>query len=95
MSQVQGRTYANMFRLVERFIGAKSLELGRDHALGDQVALEAIVRLTDEELKHQEMFRRLELMAASGMPSGYSLPAATRTKSPASCSASRPGPCSR
>ena len=72
MSQVQGRTYANMFRLVERFIGAKSIELGRDHALGDQVALEAIVRLTDEELKHQEMFRRLELMAASGMPAGYS-----------------------
>ena len=72
MSQVQGRTYANMFRLVERFIGAKSIELGRDHALGDQIALEAIVRLTDEELKHQEMFRRLELMAASGMPPGYS-----------------------
>ena len=37
-SQVQGRTYANMFKLVERFIGAKMLELGRDHALGDQIA---------------------------------------------------------
>jgi hypothetical protein len=30
-SQVQGRTYANMFGLVERFIGAKVLELSRDH----------------------------------------------------------------
>ena len=40
-------------------------------ALGDQVALEALVRLTDEELKHQEMFRRLERMAAAGMPTGY------------------------
>jgi hypothetical protein len=30
------------------------------------------VRLTDEELKHQEMFRRLEEMTAAGMPSGYS-----------------------
>ena len=29
LSQVQGRTYANMFALVERFIGAKTLELGR------------------------------------------------------------------
>ncbi len=70
-SQVQGRTYANMFALVERFIGAKVLEISRGHWLGDQVALEALVRLTDEELKHQEMFRRLEAMIAPGMPPGY------------------------
>jgi hypothetical protein len=70
-SQVQGRTYANMFALVERFIGAKVLEISQRHWLGDQVALEALVRLTDEELKHQEMFRRLEAMCASGMPPGY------------------------
>ena len=70
-SQVQGRTYANMFALVERFIGVKVLEISRSHWLGDQVALEALVRLTDEELKHQEMFRRLETMMAPGMPAGY------------------------
>jgi hypothetical protein len=70
-SQVQGRTYANMFALVERFIGAKMLEISRGHWLGDQVALEALVRLTDEELKHQELFRRLETMMAPGMPAGY------------------------
>jgi hypothetical protein len=70
-SQVQGRTYANMFGLVERFIGAKVLEVSRSHWLGDQVALEALVRFTDEELKHQELFRRLERMAAAGMPAGY------------------------
>lgn len=70
-SQVQGRTYANMFALVERFIGAKVLDISRSHWLGDQVALEALVRLTDEELKHQEMFRRLETMMAPGMPAGY------------------------
>jgi hypothetical protein len=72
LSQVQGRTYANMFALVERFIGAKVLEVSKDHWLGDQVALEALVRLTDEELKHQALFRRLDEMAASGMPAGYS-----------------------
>lgn len=71
LSQVQGRTYANMFRLVERFIGAKILEISRDHWLGDQVALEALVRFTDEELKHQELFRRVEQLAAEGMPDGY------------------------
>lgn len=70
-SQVQGRTYANIFGLVERFINAKILELSRDHWLGDQVALEALVRFSDEELKHQELFRRLEQLAAADMPAGY------------------------
>ncbi|HET9700653.1 MAG TPA: hypothetical protein VFP70_07030 [Burkholderiales bacterium] len=71
LSQIQGRTYANMFGLVERFIGAKILEVSREHWLGDQVALEALVRFTDEELKHQELFRRLERMSGEGMPEGY------------------------
>ena len=71
LSQVQGRTYANIFGLVERYIGVKTLELGKHHGLGDQVALEALVRMADEELKHQELFRRLERMAAEGMPAGY------------------------
>ena len=71
LSQVQGRTYANIFGLVERYIGAKILEISKDYWLGDQVALEALVRFTDEELKHQELFRRLERMAAAGMPTGY------------------------
>ena len=71
LSQVQGRTYANIFGLVERYIGAKTLEISKDYWFGDQVALEALVRFTDEELKHQEMFRRLEQMAAAGMPPGY------------------------
>jgi hypothetical protein len=71
LSQIQGRTYANMFGLVERFIVAKILEITRNHWLGDQVALEALVRFCDEELKHQELFRRIEPMLAVGMPAGY------------------------
>jgi hypothetical protein len=70
-SQVQGRTYANMFGLVERFIGAKVLEMSRDHWLGDQVALEALVRFGDEELKHQALFRRVEALTSEAMPPGY------------------------
>src|SRR5512137_142278 len=57
-SQIQGRTYANIFGLVERFITAKLLEVGHEHSLGDQNALEALVRFSDEELKHQALFRR-------------------------------------
>ena len=36
LSQIQGRTYANIFGLVERFIAAKVLDVSRDHWLGDQ-----------------------------------------------------------
>ena len=71
LSQVQGRTYAYVFGLAERFIGAKVLDISREHWLGNQVALEALVRMTDEELKHQELFRRLETMMAAMMPAGY------------------------
>jgi hypothetical protein len=71
LSQIQGRTYANMFGFVERFITAKVLETTRDHWLGDQTALEALIRFSDEELKHQELFRRIETMMADGMPEGY------------------------
>jgi len=74
LSQIQGRTYANMFGFVERFIVAKILEITRDHWLGDQVALEALVRFCDEELKHQELFRRIEEMMVHGMPAGYIFP---------------------
>jgi hypothetical protein len=60
-----------VFGLVERFIGAKMLEISRDHWIGDQVALEALVRFADEELKHQALFRRVERMIAAGLPAGY------------------------
>jgi hypothetical protein len=69
--QIQGRTYANIFGLVERFITAKFLEIGRDHWLGDQNALEALVRFSDEELKHQALFRRVNDMMGEVMPAGY------------------------
>jgi hypothetical protein len=71
LSQIQGRTYANMFGLVERFINAKVLEVSRDHWFGDQIALEALVRFSAEEIKHQQLFRRIEQMIASAMPAGY------------------------
>jgi hypothetical protein len=71
VSQIQGRTYANIFGLVERYIDAKVLEISRDYWFGDQTALEALVRFSDEELKHQELFRRIEQLTAEKMPPGY------------------------
>ena len=71
VSQIQGRTYANIFGLVERFINAKVLELSHDHWFGDQTALEALVRFSDEELKHQALFRRVDAMIGDVLPPGY------------------------
>jgi hypothetical protein len=71
VSQIQGRTYANIFGLVERFINAKVLELSCGQALGDQVRLEALVRFSDEELKHQALFRRIDTMVGEVLPAGY------------------------
>ena len=85
-----------MFGLVERFINAKMLELSREHWLGDQIALEAMVRFTDEELKHQELFRRIERMIGRRHAGG--LPVHARSPDDVAvvrCSASRPGRCWR
>ena len=70
-SRVQGRTYTNIFGLVERYINVKVLELAQRHAFDDQVAVEALVRFSEEELKHQELFRQVEKLCADVMPAGY------------------------
>jgi hypothetical protein len=71
LSQIQGRTYANVFGLVERFINAKVLEVSRDHWFGDQAKLEALVRFSDEEIKHQALFRRIDRMIGERLPDGF------------------------
>jgi hypothetical protein len=71
ISQIQGRTYANMFGMVERFVNAKILELTNDHIFANQTALEALVRFSDEEMKHQALFRRVDGLCAEAMPAGY------------------------
>ena len=95
LSQIQGRTYANMFGLVERFISAKVLEVSRDHWFGDQEALEALVRFTDEELKHQELFRRIEQMIAAGHARGLPVPAPAERGRRRRARQVAPGRCSR
>jgi hypothetical protein len=71
LSQIQGRTHAYIFGLVERFISAKMLEQSRAHALGDQLALEGLARFANEEIKPQALFRRMEIMIGGRMPIGY------------------------
>jgi hypothetical protein len=71
LSQIQGRTYAYLFGLIERCINAKILEMGRAHCLSDQVAVAALLKFVQDELKHQELFRRVEKLADLALPPGY------------------------
>ncbi len=75
VSQIQGRTYTKVFGVAERFVNAKILELSNDHSLTDQTALEALIRFSDEELKHQALFRRVDELCEQVMPAGYSFDA--------------------
>ena len=84
LSQIQGRTYANMFGLVECFINTKIVELQENHRPANAVALEALVRFSEEEIKHQELFRRIDQLASAIMPDGITL-LPIRTKSPPRC----------
>jgi hypothetical protein len=77
VSQIQGRTYASVFGLAERFVNAKVLEVSQDHWFGDQTALEALVRFSDEEIKHQALFRRIEELIDETLPPGYDFVANT------------------
>jgi hypothetical protein len=47
------------------------LGLSKNYWFADQVALEDLVQLADDALKHQALFRRIESMIASGMETGY------------------------
>jgi hypothetical protein len=71
LSQVQARTYANLFDAIERAIGAKTLERARAYGADDAVAREALARFADEHRKHEALFRGLARMAAEAMPPGY------------------------
>ena len=71
LSQIQGRTYAYLFGLIERCINAKVLEMGRAHCLSDPIAVAALLKFVQEELKHQELFRRVEKLADLVLPAGY------------------------
>ena len=94
VSQIQGRTYANMFGLVERFINAKILEVSRDPLVRRPDQAGGARPLQRRGTQAPELFRRVERLVAEQMPPGYVfLPQPTR--SPALCSARAPGPCWR
>jgi hypothetical protein len=71
LSQLQACTYAHCAVLVERCVAATALLAGENHWLGDALSLQAHLRVADNALKHQRLFRRLAQMTTAGLPPGY------------------------
>jgi hypothetical protein len=62
LNQIRGYSYAHLFGFVEEFIIAQIVKQAEQSALGDDVQLRSLLRFAEEEVKHQELFRRVKSM---------------------------------
>src|SRR5690606_21875501 len=64
LNQIMGNAYAHLFAYVEEFIIPAVMDEARTDVHGDEVRLRSLIRFSEDELKHQEMFRRTIAMFA-------------------------------
>lgn len=58
LNQIMGNAYCHLFAFVEEFIIPMVMREALKHTYGDEVRLRSLLRFAEEELKHQELFRR-------------------------------------
>lgn len=58
LNQIMGNGYCHLFAFVEEFIVPTVAEEAANDAYGDEVRLRSLFRFAEEELKHQELFRK-------------------------------------
>jgi hypothetical protein len=58
LNQIRGNAYLYLFSFVEEYIIATAVRHAEAEVFGDHTALRAFLRFAEEEVKHQEMFRR-------------------------------------
>jgi hypothetical protein len=58
LNQIMGNAYCHLFAFVEEFIVPTVTEASLQDPHGDEVRQRSLVRFSEEELKHQELFRR-------------------------------------
>ncbi len=58
LNQIMGNGYCHLFAFVEEFIVPTIAEEAMNDAYGDEVKIRSLLRFAEEELKHQELFRR-------------------------------------
>jgi hypothetical protein len=58
LNHIRGHAYLYLFSFVEEYIIATAVRHSSAEVFGDHTALRALLRFAEEEVKHQEMFRR-------------------------------------
>jgi len=58
LNQIMGNAYCHIFAFVEEFIVPTIMEEAMNDVYGDEVKIRSLMRFAEEELKHQELFRR-------------------------------------
>ena len=58
LNQIMGNGYCHIFAFVEEFIVPTITEEAMNDVYGDEIKLRSLLRFAEEELKHQELFRR-------------------------------------
>lgn len=58
LNQIMGAAYLHLFAYVEEFIVPTVTEASLENPYGDEVRQRSLLRFSEDELKHQEMFRR-------------------------------------
>ena len=58
LNQIMGNAYCHLFAFVEEFIAPTAAEASLNNPYGDEVRQRSLIRFSEEELKHQELFRR-------------------------------------
>jgi hypothetical protein len=60
LNQIRGFSYVHLFAFVEEYIIATAVRHANAELFGEPWAIRALLRFGDEELKHQQLFRRFE-----------------------------------
>lgn len=58
LNQITGNAYLNLFQFVEEYILSTMASHAHAEIFGDHDALRALARFVDEEVKHQQLFKR-------------------------------------
>lgn len=66
LNQIIGNAYCHIFAFVEEFIVPQTLQEAQRDVYGEEARLRALLRFAEEEIKHQQMFRRSMAMFEKG-----------------------------
>ena len=66
LNQIMGNAYCHIFAYVEEYIIPQALEAAQRDIYGDETRLRMLLRVAEDESKHQELFRRSSALFEKG-----------------------------